>query len=124
MQISRSKTALSVLLVSFLGVRVTGAQTQNSPEFPQLEDGFGETNYGYQCYQRIYLKSSLYAAAKHFCDSVKVHPELKSQGSENAGYQNKLPDVWINKIIRPFAPAQELFIIPVLESGVLFPYSM
>ncbi|KAI6245334.1 hypothetical protein HI914_06455 [Erysiphe necator] len=125
MYISRKKRASYFLLFSILGVQFTDATMNNRgyKQYPLPEDGFGVTNYGFQCSKRIHLKHSVFAAAKHYCDGVNKGYHSARVSCQDAGFRTVFPSDTEGEIIHPFRPLHHLFILPILEDGTLYQYA-
>ncbi|POS83814.1 hypothetical protein EPUL_005031 [Erysiphe pulchra] len=111
-----STATLHFVLLSFLGASKT-ALASGVNAAPN-QDAFGATNYGFQCFDRVYPKSAIYAATKHFCDTGKNQPDKRFIPLKEAGYRNRYlkgvnGDI-IYKIENP--------VIPILADGTLYSY--
>ncbi|POS82640.1 hypothetical protein EPUL_005007, partial [Erysiphe pulchra] len=106
-----STTVLYVALLSILG----GSKTAHAKPY---QDAFGVTNYGFKCSNRVYPKFAIYAAAKHFCDIYKKHPDMDLLTPQETGYRNRYYHGVTGDTINQF----ENSIIPILEDGTLYPH--
>ncbi|POS86816.1 hypothetical protein EPUL_003459 [Erysiphe pulchra] len=83
----------------------------------QNQDAFGVTNYGFQCFDRVYPKFHVYAAAKHFCDVIKSRSDLRFRNWKDVGYRNKFYSTTNDDFVTKFKTS----ILPILEDGTLYP---
>ncbi|POS82761.1 hypothetical protein EPUL_005400, partial [Erysiphe pulchra] len=81
-------------------------------------DAFGVTNYGFQCFSRVYPKFVLFAATKRYCDITKIQPSLRSLIFKDAEYRNKNYFRVAQKLFKPVRNS----IIPILEDGTFYPF--
>lgn len=110
-----STTALSVILLSFLG----GSQTVHATQY---EDAFGVTHYGFQCEDRVYTKPVVYAAAKNLCDNIPRQSSLQYPSFEVDGYRsgfgyNPIINIEASKLFRLFYS-----VTPIFADGTLFAF--
>ncbi|POS83763.1 hypothetical protein EPUL_005939, partial [Erysiphe pulchra] len=112
-----SITALHVVLLSILGgsKRAHAVGVNAAPN----HDAFGVTNYGFQCSDRVYPKSAIYAAAKQFCDVYEKLPDVRFRTAEETGYRNRFFYGTRGDVIDQFKNS----IVPILQDGTLYPYA-
>ncbi|POS82422.1 hypothetical protein EPUL_005917, partial [Erysiphe pulchra] len=112
------KTTLHFALLSILGGSKTVYAGQVNPELNQ--DAFGITSYGFQCFDRVYPKSAIYAAAKQFCDVYEKLPDIRLRAPKEIGYRNTFNYGTMGDVIDQFQNS----VIPILEDGTLYPYDL
>ncbi|POS84897.1 hypothetical protein EPUL_004406, partial [Erysiphe pulchra] len=78
-----STTALYFILFFILGKSKT-AHVDLENAGPN-QDAYGMTNYGFQCFNRVYPKFVIFAAAKRYCDIIKSRSKLKFLGPKDTG---------------------------------------
>ncbi|POS83755.1 hypothetical protein EPUL_004269 [Erysiphe pulchra] len=107
-----STTAIHIILLSILG----GSKTAHAES---IQDAFGATNYGFQCYQTVYPKFAIYAAVKHFCDLSKKQSDIKYQ-TKDTGYRNR----FFYGTKGDSVNEHQNSILPILQDGTLYPYGL
>lgn len=126
MHVLGTKGVLSASLLALWAVQITDATRTNTAnaQYLLIEDGFGVTSYGFQCLDQVFLKYDIFSAAKQYCDSIAIKPELVSQSSQEAGYRRMLSPETIKAFVQQPRRLSTLTLIPILEDVTLYPYSM
>ncbi|KAI6245333.1 hypothetical protein HI914_06454 [Erysiphe necator] len=124
MHVLGTKGVLFASLLALWAVQITDATRTNTANARYLltEDGFGVTSYGFQCLDQVFLKYDIFSAAKQYCDSIAIKPELVSQSSQEAGYRRMLSPETIKAFVQQPRRLSTLTLIPILEDVTLYPY--
>ncbi|RKF65466.1 hypothetical protein OnM2_007016 [Erysiphe neolycopersici] len=107
---------LYIILLSILGRSKTAHALKNV-------DAFGESYYGYMCFDRLYPAHVIFAAAKHYCDITKYQPSLSVLSEEDLEYGNKYNFEPL-RIDRESMKRESYDIIPILSDGTIYPFEL
>ncbi|POS82527.1 hypothetical protein EPUL_006301, partial [Erysiphe pulchra] len=111
--------ALYVILLSILG----GSKTAHADREAN-QDAFGVTDYGFQCFDRVYPKYAIYAAAKRYCDLTNRQQNSRYLGSKHTGYRNRFYFRTIGGDIDNIVNEPWNTLLPILQDGTLYPFEV